>query len=676
MASDADNEKATFSLDLAGNLADKSAEDIAELEKLRQALHASSGGLREMQAAQRSLRGSTDEIRAAKQQLTAKIDVERNRISALNLSLLKQGVTYEKLATAEKKARAEQVKLDALKDAGIDKTLKGVGGPVSDAVEGFRALKGSIGAAGLATGLLVAGLALTVAALVAVTAALAAGAVEFTRWVFGAADALRSLDLIREAAAGSAENAHNLGTQVDLLASKLATPKEKLNELASELRRKNPYLSGPELVTAFNLVGQAAEAAGDSVGKTFEDIATRGARMQRLRVIPQELLGTGVKFQDVAGDLAKSMKVSLTEAKAALFEGRVPLEAGLASLRTTIEKRFGSINARKLISLDVVGRKIKETLQSLRRDVHLEPLLQQIGGFTKYFTDATVSGRALHLLVTDMGNGLVKAFAAAGPYAKAFLKGLIIGALDVAIGFQRLRIAFKQVFGADVAKDIDLVTLAASLAKTPFILLAKALEGMARSMQIIRGIKNGLTGGSGEVAFVGVPQAAVDEWQKHHDLGRNVAGAFAAGLSDGKPVIQTAAELNADAARLAIADILEIHSPSRVGVRMGAQLSEGVAIGTRSGARDVARASEDVGGRAAAGLAHDGPEIPAAGAGGGAGGGGSVTIGSIVVRVMSKATTPDIAKQVSAPNFVAELTKALEEALKTQGIPTQTTGAP
>src|SRR5690349_7007616 len=123
---------ATFSINLDGNAKDVSKETAAELETLRSAVEKGQRAIKDMVAAQRSLRGASDEVKDAKEQLKAKIEAERGAVSQANLALLKQGVTYEALAL---KARQKEKA-----DRGVAEGLKSMHGPASELTEKLEKL--------------------------------------------------------------------------------------------------------------------------------------------------------------------------------------------------------------------------------------------------------------------------------------------------------------------------------------------------------------------------------------------------------------------------------------------------------------------------------------------------------------------------------------------------------
>jgi len=664
--------EASFSINLDTDAGEVSGEAAAELEKLRQTIHGSQDAVKQMSASLRALRGTSDEVKSAKAQLKAKIESERDAISASNLALLKQGTTFEKLSSQTRKAALEQTKLtEALKAEELKKTkaqadgvsgaLQKVGGPLAELKGKFDSLKDVVGGAGGKMGLLVGAAALATAALVALVVAAGAAVISFVKFVVGAADAARNMNILREAMTGSAQNATNLGTQVDALAGKVSTSKEALNTLAASLGRTR--LSGQAIVDTFNLVGRAADAMGDDVGNQLKDIVTRGQITKRLQINPAELQGTGLKFQDVAAALAVQMKVGVKQAQQALFEGRVKLDDGAKALRTAVEKRFGEINAKKLLSLDVIVAKFHERLSSLASNVNIEPLLKGFAELSKLFDSSTVSGATLKGLVTIIGNGIGPAFQAVLPIAKGFIKGLIIGALDVAIAFLTLKNGIKKTFGGgDAFAGLDLMKISLNAAKFAIYGVATGLAIVAAAIGAVVLVTSTVVDAFKALgkSIAGVWDAIGFDWK---GIGSSVVDGIISGLKAGATGLVDAVKGLASSVKGAFTGALEMRSPSKVFKGYGVNLGESVGLGVEKSTPAATGAVDDM----AAAVSTSG-----AGASSGVGARGGASAPSIVLQLYFNVTGgADAKRELSDPSFLAQVTKAIEDALRGAGVPTQ-----
>jgi hypothetical protein len=652
---------ASVGIKLDSDVAGKASEDAVELEKLRRAIHGSQDAVKQLGAAMRSLRGDSDEVKKAKSELKKKITEERDAISRNNLALLKQGLTYERLAERQRKAEKEREKLSA--------GIRRAGGPIHELTANFESLKsvvtgtgGRLGALGLVGGTLV-------AVFAGMAAAVVAGAVALARFVVEGANAARAMNLVREAASGSAENAANLGTQVDALAAKVPTAKTELNALAAQLTRtlSGTYASGQGIVDTFNLVAQASSAMGDEVGRQLGDIITRGKQFGRIQINPFELQGTGVSFENVAGELAKQMGVGIAQARAALFEGRVKLDDGAKALRAAVERRFAGINARKLLDLNTIVEKLHERFQALTKGVNIEPFLEGLDRLSKLFDSSTVAGEALQTIVSDFGNAFVQSFARDGvPTMEKFVKSLVIMALRADIEFLRMKkgvLDFIGKFGGLLTVRnvvIGFTALVGGLTAAFAALAISTIEFWGPIVAV----------GAAVAGLIAIVPTMIGWWNRLNDSAREwgegmraLAGqlvdGFVNGLSSAWHRLTGAISSIGEGIKTRFKQILGIASPSKVFALYGAQTAEGFAGGLEGGASRAQGAAEVL--------------APSAPSGGGGGAGARVAMENnfvFQISVGGGGSGPEIQQALSDPSFLAKLTHAVELALQSMGVPT------
>lgn len=675
------DKKSTFVIDLEGNVRDVSREDASALEQLRQKTTGALDSIRQMGGALRSLRGSTEEVTAAKEQLKAKISAARDVVSASNLELLKQGVTYEKLADSTKKAAAAQAKLQAKKEAeelarmsveaqGLGRGIKAIGGPVENLRGKMSALKETFGQAGggmAALGVVAAGVVVAVAALVA---GVVAATVSFAKFVIEGGNAARTANLLREASTGSAESAGHLGNQIETLARKVPTSREELNKLANELTRtlSGTRVSGQGIVDTMNAVAQASTAMGDQAGAAIGDIIKRSKQFGRVSINPFELQGTGVRFDDVAAQLAKQLKIGTAQARQALLMGTVGVDDAAKALRVTVEKRFGEINARRLLDVDVQLQKFKERLSGLTRDVHLEPLLNAMKDFFDLFDEQkSVTGATLKQIVTILGNDLIGSITKGTPAAKSFFKQLVIGTLDALIAFYKLRNALRDAWQSHETLRTGVKALGVGLLAIAGIAVGVTAAVVAAGVAMVAAFGE-LFLLPDQVAKALSAEAIGKELRAWVLVAEEAAGNFIQGLLDGirggiTRVASGVGEL-ADQVKDAFKSALGIHSPSVVFQKYGVQTTEGYAQGLEGST-----------GRAQAAADAMTPATPAGRAGGrGRSSGTSVTLVFNLPAGANGSGAQEAVKTLSTPSFLALLTKAIEDANTTMGIPMQ--GAP
>ncbi len=650
--------------------ADEAADSV---ESLRDRIMGSTESIKAMSGTLRQLRGTSDEVKAAKAQLTTKIQAMQGAVSAASLKLVQQGTTYDAVAQKEKKFLEQKKKLAAEMKKGEEAHTKDrmqamgaaighAGGPVASLKGKLDSLKAVMGESSGATGLLTLAAAGLVAAVAALVVGAGAGAVALGKFILTSANTARSANLLREAWSGTAKNASNLGDQVDALSNKVPTGKAALNDLAISLMKSK--IGGQATVDAFNAVAQASAALGDEAGGKIKDFIERGRMMGRMRIDPREMLeGFGnLDFKDIAGALAKEMHVSVADATKALYEGRVKLGDGAKAIREAVERKFGNINLRKMLDLNVMSEKLHEKWASLTKDVNLEPLLKPLGELGKLFDDSTVTGKMLKSLVTAFGTGMVTAMTAAIPLAKQFFEGLVLGSMKAYLAFLQLKQATKGMFGGgEFLKDGQVVegALYAVKVAAAAAVLAVAALGVGVAIMVApfyalykvnQLVTKAITGLSDEIKSI--------DWKA---TGGAVVDGLIAGLSAGPLALSKAVKAIATSIKSTFTGEMKIQSPSREMFALAKQIPAGTVGGIEAGTpavRDASAAMADTVRGGAAGM----------GRGGASAGGGSPIALHVHVHTSGGASAAAV---VSSPSFLASLTKAVEDLLVSQGIPVQ-----
>jgi hypothetical protein len=673
MASGGDK-TATYSVRVDSNAKEVGGEAAAALEKLRGSVSGSMQSLKEYSATLRSLRGPSDEVKAAKEQLKAKIEAERSAISAGNLELLKAGTSYEKLAEQTKKAAAEakryqeEMKAKAAEEQrqkidALEKSLKSAGGPVQELRERFDKLKSTFttGAGAIAAVVTVA--ALAGAALVDLTRKVIDIGIEFGRWIIESADAARSANLLREAWTGSATNAAHLGHQIDELAGKVPIARDKLNEMSGAIVKalNNSRVSGAGIVDTFKAVAGASAAMGDEVGRKLQEIVERAKNTGRVQIGLFELQGTGVSRDKIAQQLAKGIGVSTQAALSALAQGRVKVNDAAKAIREVVEQRFGEINARKLLSLDSQLQRFKDNLAKIGKDVAIEGLLKNVAELGKLFDVNTKSGQALHAIVTTIGNAIGKGFSDQhiAQVKELFERGEL-AALKLLVLVYKVDNAIGSVFGKDWKGKI----FGGAIANAEH-----EMNGFIRMLERANDLIDRLSGGGATQKSKGSSFGGGVDPKDLGASGKKAGGAMAdgvaAGIRSGAENVKGAAGGLATDVKKAFADALGIKSPSKVFQKYGQDTAAGYERGVEGGSRGAQRAVDRMA-----------PEPKAGGAGGAATGQGRASAPTpraapVHIEVNIQAGEK-AAQQLSEPQFLAGLTKAISDALTGAGLPVQT----
>lgn len=648
-------ETATFTIKIDAQSNAPAAGD--SVEALRQKLLASQEAVKSYGSALRGLRGSSDEVKSAKTQLKAAVDAERASISQANLALLKQGTTYESVAkSAREKAKADK---DAASSAG---KLSGPLGEANSKLEDFREKLGS--SSGRAS-LLAAGFVGLAAAAVGLATSLAGAAFSLAKFVVEEASALRTMSLFREAATGSAENAKAFGHQIDALGDKIPTPRAELNELSLSLSRAlvGTRVSGQGIVDTFNAVAQTSAAMGDSAGKAIEGIITRGKMMGRLGLGINELQGTGLNFQDVAGQLSKNLKIGIAEAQNQLRMGRVKIDDGAKAIRDAVEKRFGKINASRMLDINVQLQKFKDNLANLTKNVDIEKILKPFAELGKLFSEDSVLGYNLQKLVTAFGNGLGDTFRELLPAIKKLFYTIVNESLKAYIAVYDLDQQFKNILGTGYKMKFLEVLFGGILLQWKALLgiIELATDALAAFTGV--GSKTHVNAAKQKVADItGKPIA--DDAKASHASGKAITDGLKAGVDAGAADVANATKSLGKGAKDSFRDTMGIHSPSAVFAEYGAQTAAGYKQGIDANAESAQTAVN--------GLAPKAPEVNIPALSGAPAASGNTTVSVTLNLEFPNAKNGSEVSQAlqGDANLKANITKLFEQVLRGQGVPT------
>src|SRR5678815_144444 len=121
-----------------------------------------------------------------------------------------------------------------------------------------------------------------------------------------------------------------------------------------------------------------------------------------------------------------------------------------AALEKLIEKKYGKEATKSMMGLSVQIAKAKENAALLFTGVKTGPLLEAVSKLLAFFDASTVEGQALKQLIETLLNPIIDGIGKAGPAAKRFFQGMLIGALEVAIGILLLKKRFQELTGINL----------------------------------------------------------------------------------------------------------------------------------------------------------------------------------------------------------------------------------
>lgn len=632
--------------------ADQSANSV---EELGAAIKKSQEAIKGFSATLRALKGSSDEVKTAKEKLKAAIDAEKNAISSNVLALGKHG---KSLGDVTKNAKEATKSIDDVK-----KAFSNAGGPLGTATEklgGFQdllaAVKTPAGGAALAIGLVV-------AAVAALGAGLVYGTIQLAKFILESGNLLRSQAIAREAFSGSAENAKAWGNQIEDMARRLPKTRAELNGLVNDLESTfgNSRVSEKAVVDLANAMGQVSirgpEAAAEL--KAVFDQAKNGRGIALGINDLSKALGNNA-FQDVAQTLAKNLKIGLNDAQTMLRRGLVPFDAGAKAFREVAEKRFGKLNLRSMLDLDVIGKKLKDTFDALTSGVNLEPILAGFQKLASMFDTSTVTGAALKETITVIGTILGKVFTAALPSIEAFFEEFEILGLELINKLLDMGEWFKKTLGIDLIEILGDADNAVLAAKVVFFGMAAAVVALGAAFALFTApitISIGLIYGLWRAVKAAWEFIADIDWSA---LGKAIIDGLVNGLKNAAGAVWNAVKDIGTGIKDTFTDMLGIESPSTVFAGYGENTAEGYAQGVDSGKARAAQAVTDM------------ATAPKGNAGSaGADAGGSRTLEAHFHFPNAK-NGKDVTDAVTSASFKAEFTRVVEELLLGSGVATQT----
>lgn len=615
---------ATFSVKLEGNVSDVAKGDAASLEKLRASIESSQSAIKSLSIKQSLLKGSTEEIKKARKDLTDAMNAERASISSTQLALIKQGVSYDELTKKTEKAAEAAQKDNKSRKA----TLKSFAGSARSAAT-------SILGAFAATG-----------------AAIVGAASAFAYFAFEGAAANRVAMQNLEAIEGSTAGAQNLSHHVNDLARRIPLATSEVASLAGGLRKAG--FGGQLFVDALDAVGQA-EAAVAGHGAKVQEILARGLPTGKFASTDLELKAVGLTFTDLARTMSTRTGEGVAAAERKLREGTQPIETAASDLRNAIATKFGKAIDAKMLNFDVLKTKLHEALLSLTAGINLDPILKVVQKIFGFFNEDTGTGQALKKVVTIIGNEL------AGSLSKVdweawFYTGLI-AAVKFATFLYRVKNAivetdaFKWLVGLQVGAEdgtsgISKMDDALGAVLKTVKALVSGIDALVSSWASFS--KNGF------ISMKEIGEAA-------GFAGKSVSDGIVNGMLGGKGAASDAGRALANAGQDAFNAANGIQSPSKVFAKAASHIPEGVALGIKQGTPDVDRAVAGMteGGTPSMDLraSHVGQQKPQ---------GAPV---NITINLHAQGATQSSVDAIAEPSFLAKLTQAVEEACKGAGVP-------
>lgn len=521
-------------------------EDAAsQLEKLRAKIQEDTAALRELQAAMRNLKGGTSVNIDAFKSLKQQIDAKKTSLAQAQAKVVNLGGA---LGDMGKKSG------DAAKESGanmeaLGQSVKGALGPMGGMIERVQALTKGLGKAGMA-GVI----AIVVVAIVVLIGALIAGAVAFAKFAVASADASRNQRIAIEELGLSAAEAKKLQGSMDAL-------------------RRATGVSVDDQIKDFKQLKDAQVDTSEAARKAIA-LARAGGGDEAVKKLVQDLKN------------GKSAAQALADAQA----------------------KYGKVVAEKMLRLDDQIANFHADIADLFKDVAVEPFLKAVHELLSLFSQNTATGRALHTIITAIGNKLLSWATAAIPYIIAGFKQVLIWGLKVYIAVAKfLKSDTGQTFitvlkvigvvlGVLVAASAIAMAMFTAMFMIPLAGIALLIGGISQLITWFGELWDGISGG-----VSGALSAVYNFASEFVSAGANMVLGLAQGiLSSGSAVLDAISNVAGGAIKWAM-HILGIGSPSKVFAKIGHFTAQGMAKGMDAGGDAVEGAARGMAGAAVAG---------------------------------------------------------------------------
>lgn len=448
------------------------------------------------------------------------------------------------------------------------------------------------------------------------------------------------------------------------------------------------------IVAAAAAVGYAVVAIGQLVLEMAKFALQSSDAALKTEVMLEALTGSAGAASDLGSTIASvSSKVTVSSAKVTELATNL-YKAGKRGAELEEALYLASLEADGLkgASLETVQKRMRSLeVQSLKFKQNLSDIFsgpstrKAVGGFLdsmknvlEVFDTSTESGKALQSLVSVMLDPLFNAASTVGPYVKTMFKGLVVGALLIAVAVLRARNAISDAFGdTSIFSGIDLmnvafyagivvaglivVALLAVAAAAGFVALAVAAVVLAFAVMAIPVLLVVAAIGLVIAALIGVGYAIVTAVGWLWDLGAagveaagNLIDGLAGGITSGAGLVYDAIRSMASGLVSTLQNALQMHSPSAIFDDMGdTGIAGGVVQGVGKGKKRVDAAVESL---------VSIPSVPTPSSPKASGSGAQVTVQLSIVG-----GSP--AEQAEKRTFLEQFCETIEDGLGQSGIP-------
>ncbi len=505
------------------------------------------------------------------------------------------------------------------------------------------------------------------AVIIAIGAAAISSAYKLAKMALVSADIARTALIKKGAAAfGRPEGIKQIDGAMKALRDNTGATKGEAQDLASKLYQLGDRGKNLEdTALTIQRFGEHSEEAKSAVSGLYDELRKPvgavgiAGGVAKSMVITKDMLPRDV-FLELATQLGKDGNKSLIQGFTA---NKDDIKNALSRIG---EQKFAGPAAAQMRTLDKLSERLHENLSSLFEQLKIGTLLGGLQKLVGILDETSASGKEIRKVLSAFAQPFADAVDAALPYLEAFVKGIILGGLLVALVGIKIQRALASLIPESLTKNIDwiqvvfyatagvvlglamamgLLAVFAFALATPFLLLAAVavlfVVGLVMALDYIVGWFDEVS-----EAFDGM------EWD---DIATAIIDGIAGGLADGAGAIYDAMTALGKGAYAAFKASIKAKSPSWLFRLAGRTIPEGTALGVEDETGQVETAVSSMASPS---------DMAAPSANGRRDGSGInfvVQAGAVVIQVQS-------ADDINSEGFIRQLGQALVSAAREGGL--------
>jgi hypothetical protein len=369
---------------------------------------------------------------------------------------------------------------------------------------------------------------------------------------------------------GSEEAAKHTYDVISTITDRVAVSQEKALTIFDRLEKAGVQ-NGDQAVKATEAIAKA-EAARKGAGDALQGVIERAGKSRMFSINRDELRAAGLTFSELAKNISAKTGQGVKDAELALRFGRVKLADGLDALSATVDKKLGKVADKKFNTLGNQLQRFGDNIGRIFSGADTSKLAAGLGKIVGLFNENSVAGSALKTVIEKSFGIVGDLVEKAAPYVEIFFLGLQLGFLKIYNALYPVRKALKDAFGGDNASALDTFEV--------------IMMGVAGAIGIAARLLADLVLAAGKVvkAFFDIGDSVGDAILKITEgdwvgAGYSIGEGLVKGITGAGGAVIDAVKSLGSSALEAFKGIFQIKSPSRVMMKQGEYINQGLEKG-------------------------------------------------------------------------------------------------